>query len=207
MQTTSQTPSTWMNYLITFSCVNALLPGRRKCRGVCSGRLMKLKAWLAFFPTAVWSSDIPGDYRDCFGRYALLCTLSPVGIGWWPLSDNGRISPCCALNAFVSGAQAECPLLTSGCWAGQPGTATSTRCTLVNVRFVVNKTFILQDFFTPHTMPLLGMPCSLTVFTVSSLVEVGRSIQWSILLILTQVLIWNNIRLTRSVRCILSRMH
>ncbi|XP_028313944.1 kinesin-like protein KIF2A [Gouania willdenowi] len=137
--------------------VNALLPRKRKRRGVRSGRLVKLKAWLALSPTAVWSSELPWDYRDCFFRYVSRRTLAPVGA--WLVPITGQQEDLCELrprrSSFWVSEGVSPANLRPLSWVAQAATTASTRCALVNARSVANKTFILQDFFASRDLDVL----------------------------------------------------
>nr|XP_057931074.1 DENN domain-containing protein 2A isoform X4 [Doryrhamphus excisus] len=130
---------------------------RRRRRGTRGGRLVKLKAWLAFSPEVARSPhNIPSDYNDCFRRFLSRRFLAFVGAWLVP----------------IVGQHDECPVLRTRRphWAAagvSPGNlrplnrAVSaalrcpTKCALVNARSVSSKTFILQDLFKSYGLDLL----------------------------------------------------
>lgn len=142
--------------------VNVPLPKKLKRPGRRAGRLVKLKALLAFSPNAVWATSLPSDYKDCFSCFIPRRFLAPVGVWLVPMlpiigqqediclllprHPSFRISSgVCLHNLRPLSQAAQLAILTTA----------TTRCALVNARLVVNKTFIHQDFFTSRCLDVL----------------------------------------------------
>ncbi|KAK7880964.1 hypothetical protein WMY93_032418 [Mugilogobius chulae] len=60
--------------------VKALLPKKRRRRGVHGGRLVRLKSWLVLSPELLDPANIPQDYAACYRRFLARRKLAPAVI-------------------------------------------------------------------------------------------------------------------------------
>ncbi|XP_032364380.1 uncharacterized protein LOC116678744 [Etheostoma spectabile] len=136
--------------------LKALLPRKRRRRGVRSGRLVRLKSWLALSPDLALShAGIPQEYDACFYRLISRRIFAPAGSFLVPVV--GQLDECLAvrhcrprLRGVNPGHLQPLRRVASAANLVQA----STRCALVNARSVMNKSFILKDFFDAHSLDL-----------------------------------------------------
>lgn len=156
----------------------ASLPRRRRCRGTRSGQLVRIKAWLAYSPELVYHPHcIPLEYGACFRCFVSRRALVPDATWLVPivgLSEEYLIlRPHLPRRRRLGGVNL-CNLQPLSCTAYVADVPSSTTCALVNRRSVVNKTFILQDFFTSHDLDIL--------FVTETWINVGESTAFTELL-------------------------
>lgn len=160
----------------------AQLPRRRRRRGTRSGWLVRIKAWLASSPKVArfpWS--LSPEYGACLRRFVSRRALVPVGT--WLVPVVGPYEELHAVRPRLSGLRCPGrvnqrnlkPLSRTAHAADIPAVfPASTRCAVVNARSVMNKTFILQDFFTSHALDVL--------FLTETWINVGESAAFTELL-------------------------
>lgn len=158
--------------------VRALLPERRKRRGVRSGRLVRLKSWLVLCPElqqCPW--NIPQDYEACYRRFAR-CKLVTAAAWLLPVhgvwGDVGSVRLSQSRLRRLGGVNPANLQPLSRAAPAADVIQTPLKCAILNARSVVNKTFIIQDFFSSHSLELL--------FLTETWIKPGESAAFSELL-------------------------
>lgn len=156
--------------------LKALLPRKRRRRGVRSGRLVRLKSWLAHWPGLAWSSSsIPRGYEACFHRLVSGRTIARAGRCLVPIvGQQEKNFPVRHSRPLPRGVNPGNLRRVSRVAPAANLTEASTKCALVNARSVMNKSFILRDFFITHSLDLL--------FITESWINLGESAVFSELL-------------------------
>ncbi|KAK7933278.1 hypothetical protein WMY93_004174 [Mugilogobius chulae] len=132
---------------------------RRRRRGVRSGRLVKVKALLAHSPDLMNHPEKFPDYlRPCFLRLASRRNLAPLGASLVPLGGlkvELAVRPRRVRRRGSGGANLGNLQPLSRAAPVMLEDASSLRCGLINARSVANKTFILRDHFSAHSLDLM----------------------------------------------------
>ncbi|KAK7884423.1 hypothetical protein WMY93_027546 [Mugilogobius chulae] len=142
-------------------CSGAALLRKRRRRGTRSGRLVRLKAWLARDPDRLTShaTQLPQDYEPCLRRLLLGRSLSSACIWLVPVAGQfGDTTPRQhrLLRHRETGRVHLANLRPLKREANVEKQETrSTKCALVNARSIGNKTFILKDFFKAQALDVL----------------------------------------------------